>query len=136
MDRNLLILGIAKKAGLLAVGSEDTGSAARAGKARLVVSAHDASTAALRRAHKNAEIGQSLHVVVPYTSFELGSIIGRGSPGTLAILDIGLATRFVVGLAKNEPVRYGESAESLKRMALAQNIKKRRALFAKRRTVQ
>ena len=95
MDRGLLLIGMAKKAGLLAVGADDTNAAARAGKVSLVVSAGDASEGALRRARHSAEVARAPHVVVSYTSFELGGVSGRGSPGTVAILDSGLADSFM-----------------------------------------
>ena len=135
MDRNLQILGLAKKAGLLAVGSEDTGTAARMGKAQLVISTNDTSESALSRARNNAGIGRALHIVVPYTSFEIGNVSGRGSPGTVAILDTGLAACFMRGLAKTAPERYGGPAELLARKARAQTECKRRSLSGKRRTV-
>ena len=102
MDNNLQILGLTKKAGLLAVGANDTHSAAKAGKAKVVISASDASDSAVRRARNSAEIGRVQHIIVPYTSFELGTVSGRGSPGTLAILDSGLAAKFVKLITNSE----------------------------------
>jgi ribosomal protein L7Ae-like RNA K-turn-binding protein len=102
MDRNLSLLGIAKKAGLLAVGGEAVCSAARKGKARLIMTACDASDGAVRRARWNSEEGGAVYITVPYTKFELGSITGRGSPGTVAFLDSGLAAGFVKGLAETQ----------------------------------
>ena len=136
MDRNLQIIGLAKKAGLLAVGSNDTGSAARAGKAQVVISASDASGSALRRARNSAEVCRAMHIIVPYTSFELGNVSGRGSPGTVAILDMGLAARFMRGMAETEPERFGESAELLTQKAAALTEKKNHTPSGKRRTVQ
>ena len=136
MDRNLQILGLAKKAGLLAIGSEDTYSAARAGKVGVVISAQDASGSAFRRAKAGAEASGVLHVVVPYTSFELGNISGRGSPGTLAVLDTGLAARFLSGLAATDPDRFSDPAELLAKKARAPAEGKRRTQSGKRRAVQ
>jgi len=136
MDRNLQILGLAKKAGLLAVGADDASSALRTGKARVVISACDASESALRRARLSAEVSRALHIVVSYTSFELGSVSGRGSPGTAAILDAGLAARFMRGLAETAPERYREAAEFLAGSVRARTEKKKRPLSGKRRTVQ
>ena len=135
MDRNLQILGLAKKAGLLAVGSEDTGAASRSGKARLVLSSHDASAGALRRARNSASICSAPHVIAPYSSFELGSVSGRGSPGTVAILETGLAARFMEGLAAIDPERFGEPAELLMRKTRAHAESKKRNPSGKRRTV-
>ena len=136
MDRNLQIIGLVKKAGLLAIGSEDTSSAARAGKTKLIISARDASDNALRRARNSAEVGRALHIVVPYTSFELGRVSGRGSPGTVAILDTGLAARFLRGMAEAEPELYSEAAEFLSQKAIAIKQRKNNNPSAKRRTVQ
>ena len=136
MDRNLQILGLAKKAGLLAVGAEGTGAAARAGKARVIISASDSSESALRRARYSAEIGRCLHIIVPYSGFELGNVSGRGSPGTVAILDLGLAARFLREIAETDPEQYGESADMLTRRAQAQAEKKKNTISGKRRAEQ
>ena len=50
MNKALNYLGLAKKAGLLEIGEENTGAAIRGGKARLVLLASDASDNAGRRA--------------------------------------------------------------------------------------
>jgi len=94
MNRNLAHLGMAKKAGLLAVGSEASSVAARRGEAVLIITASDASEGSVRRAKANADSSGIKHLEVPYTMFELGSITGRGSPGTIAFLDKGLADGF------------------------------------------
>jgi len=95
MDNTLGLLGIAKKAGLLAIGSEQTAISARQGKAHLILSASDASAGAVRRAKSNAENYDTKYLAVSYSKFEIGSITGRGSPGVLAILDKGLAESFL-----------------------------------------
>jgi len=136
LDNNLQILGLARKAGLLAVGAEDVSTAARNGKARLVISANDASENALRRARTAAESGGSMYSVIPYNSFELGSVTGRGSPGTVAILDAGLAARFLRGLAEKDPEQYRKAAEDLSQKALARTKKPRHTLSGKRRMMQ
>ena len=136
MDRSLQLLGIAKKAGLLAIGGDDVSAAARSGKARLILSASDASENALRRARVNAETGAAVHVIVPYTRFELGNMTRRGSPGTAAILDAGLAAGFLRGLAETEPGRYENAAELLGEEARALADRKKHAPSGKRRTAQ
>ncbi|MCL2424896.1 MAG: hypothetical protein FWD05_01010 [Oscillospiraceae bacterium] len=101
MDRCLSILGMAKKAGYLAVGGEAVALAARHRKARLIITASDASASSVRRAKSGAESGGSKYIAVPYTMFELGNVAGRGSPGTIAFLDKGLAESFTKRLAEN-----------------------------------
>ena len=109
MDRKLSHLGMAKKAGLLAVGSEVASVAARRGEAVLIITASDASDGSVRRAAANADSCGIKHIPVPYTMFELGSITGRGSPGTIAFLDKGLANGFEKRLAEKQPAEEEES---------------------------
>ena len=94
MDRTLNLLGIAKKAGMLAVGAHDVAFTVRMGTASLVLSASDASDGSARRAKLNAEKHEVEYMAVPYTKFDFGNMAGRGSPGILAILDKGLAGSF------------------------------------------
>ena len=94
-NKQLRLLGLAKKAGLLAIGSEAVKAAARSGKVKLVVLASDISEGSRRQARYSAEDSNALCVDTPYTKFDLGSITGRGSPGVIAFLDMGLATEFM-----------------------------------------
>jgi len=91
---------MAKKAGKLAVGSEASATAARHGKAKLIITANDASDGSVRRAKANAEANGVEYIAVPFTMFELGTASGRGSPGTIAFLDKGLAEGFSKRLAE------------------------------------
>ena len=137
MDRGLHYLGMAKKAGLLAIGSEDAGVAARAGKASLIVSANDASEGSMRRALENALLGGVPYVIVPYTKNQFGSITGRGAPGTIGFLEAGLAAGFIGELAEEEPEAYGKTLELLadkKELQHARQQKRKPA--AKRRTAK
>jgi len=94
MDRSLALLGMAKKAGKLAVGGDAAATAARRGEALLIITASDASEGSIRRAKMNAEANGVDYRPVPFTMFELGTTAGRGSPGTIAFLDKGLADGF------------------------------------------
>ena len=133
MNRNLQLLGIARKAGLLAVGGESSDASARSGKAAAIISACDASQGAMRRARDISKHCGVQYAVVPYTKFELGLVAGRGSPGTLAFLDAGLAAGFLGGLAEAEPERYGETVRILEKSAERIN---RRNSKATRRTAK
>jgi len=95
MDRSLALLGMAKKAGKLAVGGDAVSKTARRGEAVLIITASDASEGSIRRAKANAEANGVEYTAVPFTMFELGSTAGRGSPGTIAFLDKGLADGFI-----------------------------------------
>jgi len=109
MDRSLALLGMAKKAGQLAVGSEATATAVRRGKAKLIITASDASEGSVRRAKINAEANEVKHIPVPFTMFELGQTAGRGSPGTIAFLDKGLADGFVNRLLEAEKTKESDA---------------------------
>jgi len=135
-DRNLQILGLAKKAGKLAIGCEAAQSAARNEQTKLIISASDASERAYRNAKINADSAGAICIVVPYTKFELGSITGRGSPGTVAFLDIGLAVRFLQGLAQTNPEPFGKLWEFLEKSADDKQIDESSELTGKRRTMQ
>ena len=124
-QRNLQVLGIARKAGLLAVGGEAVCAAARAGKARLIISAADASESAVRRARHNSQMSGAVHVCVEHTGFELGNVTGRGSPVTVAVLDAGLAIGFMRGLTAAEPARYSETMGLMERMGEKSKSKRR-----------
>jgi len=93
---------MAKKAGKLAVGGEAVAIAARRGEAKLIITANDASKASIRRAKSNAEANDVEYIAVPFTMFELGTTAGRGSPGTIAFLDKGLADGFKKKLVDKE----------------------------------
>jgi len=127
MHRNLQLLGIARKAGLLAIGGEAVSAASRTGKARLILSASDVSEGTARRARINAENSRTVYITVPYSKFELGNITGRGSPGTVAFLDTGLAAVFVEGLAETDPERYLDSARLLRKKADAIALRKKQS---------
>ncbi|MDR2599099.1 MAG: ribosomal L7Ae/L30e/S12e/Gadd45 family protein [Oscillospiraceae bacterium] len=110
MDKTLNLLGLAKKAGLLAIGSEAASILARQGKAHLIITATDASDGTIRRAKANAESSGSRYLAVPYSKFDLGNIIGRGSPGVIAFSDKGLADVFFDKVT--EQVRINTRKES------------------------
>jgi ribosomal protein L7Ae-like RNA K-turn-binding protein len=141
MDNRLL--GIAKKAGLLEIGDESVGQAARAGKTKVILSACDASDGSKRRARGYAENYGSVHLILPSSKEDLAAIIGRGSPGMLAILDAGIASKYVSLLAREDAAQYGEIADLLAEKA--ERVMRRRAeakthlrnkRTGKRRTIQ
>ncbi len=115
MDNTLL--GLAKKAGLLEIGGESVEHAARLGKARVILSARDASDSSKRRAGLYAERYGLLHLVLPSGKEELGAIVGRGSPGMITILDAGLAAKYAAALAQTDPEKYGLAATQLEEKA-------------------
>ena len=119
MDNCLGLLGLAKKAGFLEIGDDKVTDAAGLSKARLIMSASDAGPNSVKQAEYLAEAGGSVYIVLPYTKEELGAAVGRGTPGMLAITDVGMAESFVKKLG----AACGGYEEALK----ALQVKKARA---------
>ena len=113
MDKVLSLLGLAKKAGRLAVGEESVADAARAHAARLIVLAEDAADNSARRAERSAAEGACLLTRVPATKEELGRAVGRASCAMLALTDVGFAEAAAKKLAALDAARYGALAERL-----------------------
>lgn len=98
MDKALNYLGLMRKAGACALGETDCGSACRAGKAKLLLLASDASDNAHSRA-KGFIYGRSIPMVVlPYTKMELGGRLGKGAVSMMAVYDLGLAVALLKAL--------------------------------------
>ena len=121
----LSLLGLALRGGRLAVGEEPAALAAKAGQARLLLTASDAAGNTLRRAEHLAEEGRCLHLALPFSKAELGGALGRGSAAIAALTDLGLAAAAAERLAGLDPERYGEAAARM-------DLKRRRA--AERKT--
>ena len=96
MTEHLLsTLGLALRAGAVAVGEEPVGAAARAKKARVIFTARDAAASSVRRA------------------YSFGRALGRTCVAMCAVTDIGFAQSLVKKLAAVEPAVYGAAAEAL-----------------------
>ncbi len=92
MDKISSLLGLSQKAGKLCVGEEPVGTACRAKKAALVLTASDGAENSIRRAQHFAEAGKCLCLSLPLDKTALGEAIGRLPCTMLALLDIGFAT--------------------------------------------
>ena len=113
MNKVLGLLGLAKKAGQLAVGEEPTGAAARAKDARLLLIASDAADNTMRRLRHFADAGACLYAVLPCTKDELGRAVGRTSCAMAAVMEIGFAEAIAKKLAEDNEAQYGALAEKL-----------------------
>ena len=107
MDSVLRLLGIAYKAGRVAVGEEPVASAARAHSARVILLAADAADNSARRAQHLAQAGHIPVSAIPFTKAELGRAVGRSSCAMLAVTDAGLALAVAQRLAAVRPDSYG-----------------------------
>ena len=111
MDKAMNMLGLARKAGLIELGEEPVGIAARGQKARLVLVAQDAGDHTWRRAKSFVAGTNQLCLKVPYTKDELGMAIGRTSLAIAAFTDPAMALAFVKALP--QPEKYSEELASL-----------------------
>ena len=111
MPKALNYMSLARKGGMIELGEEPVGAAARAGHARLVIVAQDASDHTWRRA-KSFVAGSSQQCIkAPFSKDEMGMAIGRTSLAIAAFTDPALALAFVKAL--ENPERYREALEEL-----------------------
>lgn len=113
MSRGQNYLGIARKAGAIELGEEKTGTAVRAGKAKLVILASDASPNAVKRA-EGFSFGRSvLLLTVPLTKEEISGATGKNGCSMAAFTDLGLAANFASALAQEQGGDYSAAAAEL-----------------------
>ena len=132
MNNALGVLGIAKKAGLLEIGEESVNSASKRRKAKLILSASDASDASKRHAKSYAEYGGGVWAQLEFTKSELAAVIGRGAPGMIAVTDPGLAYSFLTKLTESGTADFYDIAEKLRKEAEAQLQRRRETVAHKR----
>jgi ribosomal protein L7Ae-like RNA K-turn-binding protein len=99
VDKALNFLGICKKAGVLMTGENGVGSAARSGKAVLIMTASDTAQNTLKKAKNLAEMSNALLLALPYEKDALGELLGKNVCALIAITDKGLAAAFADKLA-------------------------------------
>ena len=87
----LRFLGLMRRAGKLSIGEEGTGQAARAGKAKLILLARDASDNARDRAEGFARRGGTPLVRIYADKAALASALGVAGGAMAAVCDAGFA---------------------------------------------
>lgn len=98
MDKALNYISLARKAGLVELGEEPVGGAARAGKAVLVVVASDASAHTWRRAKSFVAGTDQQCLRLPCSKDAMGLATGRTSLAIAAFTDAALALAFARSL--------------------------------------
>ena len=106
MDKALNYLALARKAGLIELGEEPVGAAARAQKARLVMVARDAGDHTWRRAKSFVAGTKQQCLRAPYNKDLMGQAIGRESLAIAALTDPAMALAFVKALP--QPEKYSD----------------------------
>ena len=89
-NEELALLGLARRAGKLIVGAEDSRRAIRRGVARVVVIAEDASEVQRAKVRKAAE-ARNVPLAHASDRESLGRAIGRGPTTAVAVTDPALA---------------------------------------------
>ena len=114
MTEHLLsTLGLALRAGAVAVGEEPVGAAARGKKARVIFTARDAAASSVRRAYSFAHAGSCLCLPFPADQDAFGRALGRTSVAMCAVTDIGFAQSLVKKLAALDSETYQGAADTL-----------------------
>ncbi len=132
MDNISPLLGLALRAGRLAVGEEPVGAASRSHKAYLLLLASDAADNTIRRAHHFTQAGtNTICLTIPMTKEELGGALGRASCAMMAVTDVGFAAALAERLAALDEEAFGPARDTLKPKAAKAN--KRRKLSKKGR---
>ena len=90
-DRAIGLIGLMRRAGAIEIGEDNSGSAVSAGKAKLLLTAADASENALRHAERFTQGRRVITVPLHYTRDELGKALGIGGCSMAAVTDIGFA---------------------------------------------
>lgn len=95
-------LSLARRGRLLEAGEEPVGAVCRAGHARLVVVACDASDHCARRVQSFVSGTNQPWLTVSCTKEELGAAIGRSACAMAVFTDVRLALAFVQALEEDE----------------------------------
>ena len=127
MDSTTSLLGLALRAGRLAVGEEPVGAACRAHKAYLLLLACDAADNTIRRAHQFTQAVKTITLPLP-----LGACLGRKSCAMVALTDVGLAASVAEKLAQLDPEAYGQGRDTLAQWA-ARAKQRRKATQARKK---
>ncbi len=120
-DRALGLLGLARKGGNIQLGEENVGAACRAGHARLLLLAADATENTAKRARSWSRDGKPPLLALPYGKEALGLACGRAVCAMAALTDVSLALAFVKALGREEDAALQE--ELARRV---ERVKKRR----------
>ena len=113
MSKALNYLGIARMSGNIELGEENAKALVKAGKARLLLLAADASDGVKKRANGYVFGFRTPIVELPFSKDELGGATGRAQCAVAAIRDLGLAKSFADALADEYGARYASVAQTL-----------------------
>ena len=113
MGKALDLIGIARKSGNIELGEDNAAALVKAGRARLLIAASDASDAAKRRAEGYVFGRGTLYLAAPYTKEQISQISGKHGGSMAAFRDLGLAKSFADALAEEFGEEYAPIAAAL-----------------------
>ncbi len=112
-DKILGLLGLMRRANALDVGETNSGAAVKAGRAKLLLLASDASDNARRRAETFVFGHRTFLLTLPYTKAEVSGSVGVSSCSMAAVTDIGFANALMKALAAVDNEQYGSIANEV-----------------------
>ncbi len=113
MSKALKYLGLARKAGVLETGEDNSSGLVKAGKARLLIVASDTSEGACKRAEGYVFETFTVLVKVPYTKLDIADTTGKSGCSMAAMTDPGLSRAFVQALFDEFGEDYAGALKSL-----------------------
>jgi ribosomal protein L7Ae-like RNA K-turn-binding protein len=114
-EKTLKLLGLMRRANALQAGENNTGEAVRAGKAKLLLLASDASDNARKRAESFVGGRSCLLLPLPFTKEELGEALGYGPCAMSAVTDLGFANALIKRLQELDGESYAAAAAEVAR---------------------
>lgn len=139
-EKALNLLGLMRKANAAAIGETDTGAAARAQTAKLVILASDASGNAQSRANGFVHGRDIPLITLPFTKQEISEHVGKSGCSMAAICDLGFADAFLKLLCELDDgyadmaKAISERLENQKRRKLETKAHEKNKRTGKRRT--
>lgn len=121
-EKPLELLGLMRRAGALEIGADRAEEATRAGKARLLLIASDASDRTIRKLANAAEGRSVITLNLPFTGGLIAERVGCGGCSAAAVTDIGFAEALLKKFAEEEPGKYRAPLDEIS----AKNVKMRR----------
>jgi len=126
-SRALNYLGIAKKAGLIETGEENSHAAIKKGKTRLLIVASDASENAAKRAAGFVFEDEVPLARVPFQKADIAAITGKTGCSMAALCDAGIASSFATALFEEFGEAFSELSETMKRRLEQEKLAARRS---------
>lgn len=112
-EKALNLLGLMRKANAVQIGETDTGAAAKAEQAKLILLAADASDNAVNRA-KGFVYSRDIPLIkLPFTKDEISSHVGKSGCSMMAISDLGFADALLKILTTISPGEYDLTAKRI-----------------------